>query len=52
LRENGNSLNDRVLKRLIRNEMNKTNDSPPVYDLEFDLVLQEAVKMLHNDETR
>jgi carboxyl-terminal processing protease len=41
-------LNDRYIRRLVRNELNRTNNNPPVYDLEFDLVLQEAVKYLRD----
>jgi carboxyl-terminal processing protease len=39
-------LEDRYIRRLVRNELNRTNNNPPVYDLEFDLVLQEAVNYL------
>jgi len=39
-------LKDRIIKKLIRNELNKTNNNPPVFDIEFDLVLQKAVKIL------
>jgi carboxyl-terminal processing protease len=42
----GIQLNDRYIRRLVRNELNRTNNNPPVYDLEFDLVLQEAVNYL------
>jgi len=28
--------------------LNRTNNNPPVYDLEFDLVLQEAVNYLRD----
>lgn len=52
LKEKGNKLEERVLKRLIRNEINKTNDSPPVYDLEYDLALQKAVEMIRKGEIR
>ncbi len=41
-------LADRIIKRLIRNEINRTNNSPPVYDLQYDLVLQKAVEVLNN----
>jgi len=41
-------LDDRYIRRLVRNELNRTNNNPPVYDLEFDLVLQEAVKYLQD----
>jgi carboxyl-terminal processing protease len=41
-------LDDRYVRRLVRNELNRTNNNPPVYDLEFDLVLQEAVRYLQD----
>jgi carboxyl-terminal processing protease len=41
-------LGDRYIRRLVRNELNRTNNNPPVYDLEFDLVLQEAVNYLRD----
>jgi carboxyl-terminal processing protease len=44
----GIQLNDRYIRRLVRNELNRTNNNPPVYDLEFDLVLREAVKYLRD----
>ena len=50
--EEGIQLSDRILRRLIRNELNKTNDAPPVFDLEYDLVLQKAVNLLKNGEIR
>ncbi len=46
LHEDGIVLEERLMRRLIRNEQNRTNNDPPVYDLEFDLVLQEAVRQL------
>ena len=39
-------LADRYVERLIRNEINRTNNNPPVYDLDYDLVLQQAVERL------
>ena len=39
-------LKERVIRKLIRNELNKTNNNPPVYDLEYDIVLQKAVQIL------
>jgi carboxyl-terminal processing protease len=44
--ERGIILKDRILGRLIRNEINRRIDSPPVYDLKYDIVLQEAVELL------
>lgn len=46
LHEDGIVLEDRLIKRLIRNEINRTNDDPPVYDLEYDLALQEALRQI------
>ncbi len=46
LRKDGINLEDRLLEKLIRNEINLKMDTPPVYDLDFDLPLQEAVRML------
>lgn len=46
VKQEGTALGERILKRLVRNEINKTNDSPPVYDLEYDLALQRAVRFL------
>jgi len=39
-------LEERYVRRLIRNELNHTNNDPPVYDLDYDLVLQRAVEEL------
>ena len=44
----GIQLDDRYIRRLVRNELNRTNNNPPAYDLEFDLVLQEAVNYLRD----
>ncbi|MFQ3621750.1 MAG: S41 family peptidase, partial [Spirochaetales bacterium] len=46
LRRESQDLSERVLRRLIRSEINRHLPNPPVYDLENDLVLQEAVKFL------
>lgn len=50
LRSKGITLTDRYLKKLVRNEVNRTNNNPPLYDLDFDIVLQAAVKALQNHE--
>jgi hypothetical protein len=39
-------LDERYIRRLIKNELNRTNNDPPVYDLDYDIVLQEAVRYL------
>jgi carboxyl-terminal processing protease len=46
LRKQGNVLRDRYIKSLIRKELNRTNNNPPVYDLDYDIMLQEAVSYL------
>ena len=46
----GITLDDRYLRRLIRAQQNITNNSPTPYDLDFDIVLQAAVKALANHE--
>ncbi len=50
IKKDGILLEERILKRLIRNELNKTNNNPPVFDLEFDIVLNEAVRMIEAGE--
>lgn len=39
-------IEERVLRRLLRNEFQRRMDFPPVYDLEYDQPLQKAVEML------
>ena len=46
----GITLDDRYLRRLIRVQQNITNNNPPPYDMDFDIVLQAAVKALTNHE--
>mgnify|MGYP005835041701 FL=1 len=46
LRRESPELSDRILKRMIRNEINRHVPNPPMYDLEYDLVLREAVEFL------
>ena len=45
-------MEDRILRKLVRNELNFANNDSPVYDLEFDIVLQEAVRMLKAGEIK
>lgn len=52
LQAEGIALDDRDLRLLIRNEYNRRMDFPPVYDLEFDEVLQRAVDMIESGEIR
>lgn len=46
LRKKGIILNDRYLRRLVRNEVEKKNNNPPIYDLDFDIQLEAAVEAL------
>ena len=43
------TLEERLVRRMVRNELNRTNNDPPIYDLEFDLPLREAVRILKQD---
>ena len=52
LQEQGIKLEERDIRFLIRSEYNRRMDFPPVYDLEFDKVLQKAVEMLDSGEIR
>jgi carboxyl-terminal processing protease len=46
LHAKGIALEDRYLRKLVRNQENRSNNNPPLYDLDFDIVLQAAVKAL------
>ncbi|HET6450451.1 MAG TPA: S41 family peptidase [Spirochaetia bacterium] len=50
LHAKGIALDDRYLRRLVRVQQNITNNNPPPYDVDFDIVLQAAVKALSNHE--
>ncbi len=52
LHKKGIKLDDRILKKLIRNEIDLHMDVPPVYDLEFDLTLQEAVRLIKTGQIK
>ncbi len=52
LDKEGIKLPERYIKRLIRNEMNRRHNNPPVYDLDFDIVLKKAVEELRNGSYR
>jgi carboxyl-terminal processing protease len=52
LRKKGILINERYLKKLVRNEVQRTNNNPPLYDMEFDLALQAAVKALSSGEIK
>ncbi|MBN1410742.1 MAG: S41 family peptidase [Spirochaetales bacterium] len=50
LKREGIMLKDRYIKRLVFNQVNRLNPKPPVYDLDYDVVLQEAVWELRKDQ--
>ncbi len=52
LHKEGINLDDRILEKLIRNEINLKMDSPPVYDLDYDIVLQEAVRLIKTGQIK
>jgi carboxyl-terminal processing protease len=51
LHARGIVLTDRYLRRLVRDKVEALVNTPPPYDLDFDTVLQAAVKALQNHET-
>jgi len=50
LQEGDFDLPDRWVRRAVRNEINRQNNIVAPYDLDFDTVLQEAVRMLQQGE--
>ncbi len=46
LHAKGIKLENRYIRKLIRNEINRTNNNPPVYDLDYDIVLKRAVEQM------
>lgn len=51
LRDSGAKLSERLLERLVRNELQRTTIAP-AYDLEYDIQLQEAVKLIDQGRIR
>jgi carboxyl-terminal processing protease len=52
LQNEGIALDARDIRFLVRSEYNRRMDFPPVYDLEFDKVLKQAVQMLESGEVQ
>ncbi|MBL7005520.1 MAG: S41 family peptidase [Spirochaetia bacterium] len=50
LQNEGINLNQRLLRKLIRNEFENTMDFPPIYDLEYDLVLRRTLEYIKTGE--
>ena len=49
LKNDGIILRDERIRKEIRDELNRFNNSPPIYDLEYDIVLKEAVNLLNGE---
>jgi carboxyl-terminal processing protease len=50
LQNDGIMLNERYLRKLIRNEFENDMDFPPIYDLEYDTVLRRTLEYLNTGE--
>lgn len=50
IESDGLSLRESLVRRLVRDEVNRVNNVTLVYDLDFDTVLQEAVRMLRDNQ--
>lgn len=50
LRESGITLERRLLRKLIRNSFEASMDFPPIYDLEYDDVLNRAIEFIREGE--
>lgn len=46
LREEGIQLDERYLRKRIRNEVYMNMENPPIYDLEYDQILQKAIEVI------
>ncbi len=49
LNAEGLVLEDRILRRLIRQEIHRKMDFPPVYDLDYDIALRKAVEVIESE---
>ncbi|MFP4484903.1 MAG: S41 family peptidase [Spirochaetaceae bacterium] len=49
LRDQDIVLSERRIRKMIRDEVNRRNNVSPAYDLDFDVVLQEAVRLLREN---
>ncbi len=49
LKSSGITVSERILRKMVRNELDRTKMSP-VFDLEYDLQLQEALKVLKSGQ--
>ncbi len=50
LRAKDIELSERRIRKMVRDEVNRRNNVSPAYDLEFDVVLQEAVRLLRENQ--
>jgi len=45
IKNEGNILEERLLRKLIREEFNRSLNNPPIYDLEYDTVLKHSLEL-------
>ncbi|HAK46834.1 MAG TPA: hypothetical protein DCO79_13065 [Spirochaeta sp.] len=50
LRKDGNILEERLIRKLIREEYNRSLNDPPVFDLEYDRVLNYSLELFSSGE--
>ena len=48
LKNKGYLLEDRLVRKLIREEYNRSLNDPPVFDLEYDTVLKHSLELFQN----
>ena len=52
LRDDGVVLNSRTIRRMVRQEVERRDNQSSVYDLDYDVILQEAVRLIEEGEVR
>lgn len=52
LQDEGIVLNSRTIRRMIRQEVERRTNTPSVFDLDYDIILQEAVRLIREGEVR
>ena len=48
LKKEGNILEDRLIKKMIREEYNRSLNDPPIFDLEYDRVLKHSLELFQS----
>jgi carboxyl-terminal processing protease len=52
LRDRGLAIDTPAVGKLVREEVNRTREDAPIYDLEYDRALRRALELIRNDEYR